>query len=279
MRRKDEQYRWHNGRFLDLHTLAFALTDTSFTLENVIHEFGSKPEKMEHKPTGQITEKEIAYARQDVRATLGLLNELKREYDLHPIALPPDRTYSPASIGKAYLRAMGIEKPMDKFKNIPPKIHGIAMAAYFGGRAECRIRRWQVPVMPVDLTSEYPTVDALLGAWDILTAKDLTIEDATGDVRAILASITFDDLFRRQFWKQLSFYARIVPDGDILPVRSMYDDKSSTRNIGLNTLHSRQPFWVAGPDLIADVLLSGRLPLFWKPSGLFLMASSVASGQ
>lgn len=129
VRRKDEQHRWRNGRFLDLHTLAFALTDTSYTLENAIHEFGSKPEKMEHKPTGQITDKEIAYARQDVRATFGLLNALKREYDLHPIALPPDRAYSPASIGKAYLRAMGIEKPMDKFKNIPPRVHGIAMAA------------------------------------------------------------------------------------------------------------------------------------------------------
>jgi hypothetical protein len=129
VRRKDEQHRWRNGRFLDLHTLAFALTDTSYTLENAIHEFGSKPEKMEHKPTGQITDEEIAYARQDVRATFGLLNALKREYDLHPIALPPDRPYSPASIGKAYLRAMGIEKPMDKFKNIPPRVHGIAMAA------------------------------------------------------------------------------------------------------------------------------------------------------
>ncbi len=88
VRRKDEQYRWRNGRFLDLHTLAFALTDASYTLENAIHEFGSKPKKMKHKPTGQITEKEIAYARQDVRATFGLLNALKREYDLHPIALP-----------------------------------------------------------------------------------------------------------------------------------------------------------------------------------------------
>ena len=51
-----------------------------------------------------------------------------------------------------------------------------------------------------------------------------------------------------------------MPDGDILPVRSMYDDKSGTRNIGLNTLHSRQPVWVAGPDLIASVLLSGHVP-------------------
>jgi len=65
---------------------------------------------------------------------------------------------------------MGIVEPMRMFRNIPARIHGIAMAAYYGGRAECRIRRWPVLVVPVDLTSEYPSVDALLGIWDVLTA-------------------------------------------------------------------------------------------------------------
>ena len=244
--RKNEQHKWRRGRFLDLHTLAFALTDNSHSLASAIQAFGSKPEKMEHEPTGRITEKEINYARQDVRATLGLLNALKHEYDLHPIALPPDRAYSPASIGKAYLRAMGIVEPMRKFKDIPPKIHGIAMAAYYGGRAECRIRRWPVPVVPVDLTSEYPSVDALLGIWDVLTAARLKTRDATGEVRALLAKVTLNELFRPAFWKQLNFYARIVPEGDILPVRSLYDCKSGTCNIGLNALHWKQPMWVPG---------------------------------
>jgi len=260
VRRKNEQHRWRRGRFLDLHTLAFALTDNSYSLAGAIQAFGSQPKKMEHEPIGHITEKEITYARQDVRATLGLLNALKHEYKMHPIALPPDRAYSAASIGKAYLRAMGITEPMRKFKDIPPKIHGIAMAAYFGGRAESRIRRWPVPVVPVDLTSEYPSVDALLGICDVLTAEQLTIEDATEDARVLLANVTLDDLFRPAFWKQLNFYARITPQGDILPVRSVYDDKSGTCNIGLNALHWKQPMWVAGPDLIASVLLSGHIP-------------------
>jgi len=260
VRRKDEQHRWRRGRFLDLHTLAFALTDKSYSLAGAVHAFGSHPQKMEHEPTGLITESEIAYARQDVRATLGLLNALKHEYELHPIALRPDLAYSPASIGKAYLRGMGIAEPMRKFKGIPPKIHGIAMSAYYGGRAECRFRRWPVPVVPVDLTSEYPSVDALLGIWDVLTAARLTTADATEDVRALLAKITLDDLFRPAFWKQLNFYARIVPEGDVLPVRSVYDGKSGTCNIGLNALHWKQPMWVAGPDLVASVLLSGHVP-------------------
>lgn len=40
----------------------------------------------------------------------------------------------------------------------------------------------------------------------------------------------------------------------------MYDRKSSTCNISLNTLDWKQPMWVAGPDLITCVLLSGHMP-------------------
>ena len=262
--RKDEQHKWRRGRFLDLHTLAFALTDNSYSLASAIKAFGSQPEKMEHEPSGHITEEEITYARQDVYATLGLLNALKREYCLHPIALPPDKAYSPASIGKSYLRAMGIVEPMRKFKDIPPEIHGIAMAAYYGGRAECRIRRWPVPVVPVDITSEYPSVDALLNIWDVLTAEQLTIEDATKEVQSLVASLTLEDLFRPSTWKQLSFYAQVVPEEATLPVRSVYDSKSGTCNIGLNTLNWKQPMWIAGPDLVTSIILGENIPTVRK---------------
>ena len=260
VRHKKEQYRWRRFRPLDLHTLAFALTDESYSLAGAIRAFGSQPQKMEHEPTGLVTDEEITYARRDVHATLGLLNALKHEYELHPVDLRPDHAYSPASLGKAYLRAMGIMEPMRKFNDIAPKIHGIAMVGYYGGRAECRIRRWPVPVVPVDLTSEYPSVDALLGIWDVLTAERLTTEDATEGVRALLEKINVDDLFRPETWKQFNFYARIVPEGDVLPVRSVYDSKSGTCNIGLNELYWKQPTWVAGPDLVAAVILGGHIP-------------------
>jgi hypothetical protein len=263
VRRANEQYRWRRDRFLDLHTLAFALTDKSHSLSSAINAFGSEAKKTEHEPTGKVSEKEISYARQDVRATLGLLNALKREYELHPIRLAPYRAYSPASIGKAYLRAMGIEEPFTKFSNIPPRIHGIAMSAYFGGRAECRIRRWPVPVVPVDITSEYPSVDALLGIWNILTAQRLEIVDATKEVRKILKSITLERLFEPSFWKQLNFYASIIPEGDVVPVRTTYGGSGGSCNIGLNELHWKQNLWLAGPDLVSAVL-NGRIPKVTK---------------
>ena len=48
------------------------------------------------------------------------------------------------------------------------------MQSYFGGRAECRIRNWEVPVCPVDFMSQYPTVNELLDNWAVLTAENVT---------------------------------------------------------------------------------------------------------
>lgn len=46
---------------------------------------------------------------------------------------------------------------------------GHAMNAYFGGRAECRIRRVPVPVVYMDFQSMYPTVCALMNLGKLLT--------------------------------------------------------------------------------------------------------------
>lgn len=104
--------------------------------------FGFSPRR-DHEPTGTVTRDELEYGRQDVRCTIDVLNALKREFDRHPvnkhrIELYPDKAVSPASVGKAYLRAMGITPPAQKFA-VPDHIQGIASQAYFGGRAECRI--------------------------------------------------------------------------------------------------------------------------------------------
>jgi hypothetical protein len=108
---------------------------------------------------------------------------------------------------------------------------------YYGGRAECRVRRLEVPVVHTDFTSQYPTVNALLNNWPLLTAQSVTVEDVTDDVRALVESITLDDLFRREAWPQLSFFAPVQPNDDILPVRAVYNGE--TQNIGINRLTRR----------------------------------------
>ena len=94
------------------------------------------------------------------------------------------------------------------------------MQGYYGGRAEIRIRHTPVPVVYTDFTSQYPTVNTLLGLWRLLTAKKIRVRDATHDVRALLKSGTVDRLLDPKMWPKLTFFALIQPDCDVLPVRS-----------------------------------------------------------
>src|SRR5215471_16456524 len=138
------------------------------------------------------------------------------------------------------------------------KAYGIFMQSYFGGRAECRIRNWEVPVCLVDYMSQYPTVNELLGNWQVLTAKGVTFPDATKEVRQLLSTITLRRCFERKRWLQFRFFALVRPENDILPVRTVYN--GTTQNIGINYLTSKEPIWFAGPDIIAYILLTGKVP-------------------
>jgi hypothetical protein len=244
------------SRFLDLRTLGWALRNKAYSLKRACKDFGVKG-KIDHKPTGRITPKEIKYCRGDVGATARLLNAMKAEFDRNPIDVHPDKAYSPASIAKAYLDAMNIKLPKTHFK-VPHKTLGVSMQCYFGGRAECRIRRTKVPVIHTDFTSQYPTVNLLLRNWAVLKASSIHFEDCTNTARRLLSRVNLDATFDPEFWKKLPFFAFIRPENDILPVRTVYGGK--TQNIGLNFLRSKRPIWYAGPDLVASTLLHGKPP-------------------
>ena len=246
------------GRFLDLRTLAWALRNVPYTLDGSCNAFHI-PGKLDHKPTGKVTRAEIDYGRQDIRATVGLLNALRAEFDRYPINLEPDRAYSPASIAKAYFGRMGIVPPPTKFR-LSPKVQGVAAQAFYGGRAECRIRHTLLPVVHTDFKSEYPTVITLMGLWRLLTAHKLKVESATKQVRHLLETLTLEAMFECDLWKQFTCFALIQPDTDILPVRAEYRPDSGETNVGVNYLSSGEPIWYALPDLIASKLLTGKSP-------------------
>src|SRR5260370_23878246 len=113
------------------------------------------------------------------------------------------------------------------------------MQSYFGGRAECRVRNWEVPVCPVDFMSQYPTVNELLDNWSVLTAKNVTFPDATREIQQFLSRLTVPRCFDRKLWPKLKFFALVYSDGDILPVRTLYN--GATQNIGINYLSSKEP--------------------------------------
>jgi hypothetical protein len=196
----------------------------------------------------------------DVAATVNLYTAAMREYVRHPIALEPTKAYSPASIGKAYLRAMGMRPVLKRQPDFPREVLGYAMAGYYGGRAETRIRCQPVPVVYVDFLSMYPTVCALLDLWSLLNHTRIRVDDGDpAKLQAWLNQLTPDHLFDKTTWPRIRALVQIQPNGEILPVRACYSG-DRTFQIGVNHYSSREPQWYALPDVAAATLLTGRAP-------------------
>jgi hypothetical protein len=248
------------ARFLDLHTAVKALTDKSYSLAKTCEAFDTTERKSIVAGHGHITPEYIDYCRQDVRATQALYERVREEYDRHPIKLAIWKAYSSATIAKAYLRKMGVTPPPEQFASVPKKYLGFAMSAYFGGRAEARIIRHIVPVVYTDFLSMYPTVNALLGQFTLLTAASLDVRDCTRAARALLKKVAPSRLFDPAIWTALCFFAEVEPDGDVLPARAHYSAVPGSRNLGVNPVSSATPLWYAGHDLAASVLKTGKVP-------------------
>jgi hypothetical protein len=247
----------YRGRCLDLSVLGWALRNRHMTLEGFLKSFGLEG-KLDHEPTGRISEKELAYGRRDTERTVALLNAMKREYEGFPIDLPPERAMSAASITKAFLDKMKVEQPSRKF-DLPDHILGKCMQAYYGGRSEIRIRHQEVPIVVCDTTSEYPSVAGLLHLWPLLIAANVEVENCTEEARRILDGINSATILEPSLWPRLAFFASVKPSGDLLPVRAMYSETGET-NIGLNPLTATEPIWYAGPDLAASKLAAEQAP-------------------
>lgn len=254
------------GHFLDLRTLAFALTDRGHSLESACEDFRVEHGKQKVNHHGEVTEEYIDYNRRDVLATAELAFKLLEEYDKHPIELQATKAYSPASIGKAYLRAMEITPVLERQPHFSQEYLGYAQSAFFGGRASAHIRKVPVPVVYVDFLSMYPTVNSLMQLWRYVTAQEINVvEHCETEVEEFLKRMTPADLFKPDTWKQLPAFVKIIPNGDILPTRGKYNAETSDWQVGINHLYTNvmngpQPLWFTLPDVVASVLLTGRIP-------------------
>ena len=71
-------------RCLDLKTLSWALENQSHSLQSAC-EARELQGKIEHTPTGLVTLEELDYNQGDLRASVGLLNDLRADFDTHPL--------------------------------------------------------------------------------------------------------------------------------------------------------------------------------------------------
>jgi hypothetical protein len=255
------------GHMLDLRTLAFALTDRSYSLESACRAFGVEHGKQPVAKHGVVTPKYIDYNRRDVQATSELAVKLLAEYRKHPINLQPTKAYSPASIGKAYLRAMGIPPILERQPDFPLAYLGFAQTAFFGGRTSAHIRKVPVPVVYVDFLSMYPTVNSLMDLWRFVIAREVrVVEHCQAEIKRFLSTLTPETLFCPRTWKRLPAFVKLIPNGDMLPSRAKYSAASNDWQVAVNYLHPSdyapsEGLWFSLPDVAACVLLTGKIPM------------------
>lgn len=260
MRKRGRKVRHHRGYFLDLKTLSAALTSRSFSLASLCAHFETKTRKAASDEHGrELTNEYLDYARDDVQTTWECYEALIAEYNKHGLAKQPHRILSEASIGKAYLEEMGIQPLLACKPDFPRGIFGSVMSAYYGGRAEIRIRRKIKRVLYCDFKSMYPTVNILMGLWKFVISKDMETITTTSETQKLLNRITTPDMMFKGMWQYLTTYVRVKPDCDLFPVRAKYDGKSNT--IGLNYLTCDGSLWFTLADCIAAKLLSGKTPI------------------
>ena len=259
-RKRGETDRHTRGFFLDLKTLAAALTSKSHGLDSLA-EFLEVPGKIPFDDFGRAIDPEyIGYALADTQATWRCYQELMRQFYEHRLTgTLPHRIYSEASLGKAYLREMGIKPWRQVQPDFDPQIIGAIMSSYFGGRAGIHRRREIAQTLYCDFASMYPTVCTLMGLWRFVIASGMAHEDATTEAQAFLDRTTVAELKQKATWNELHMLVQVLPDADIFPVRARYGSEPIA-TIGLNYLSARQPLWFTLADCSASELLAGKSP-------------------
>jgi hypothetical protein len=259
-RKRDRWQPTRRGFFIDLKTLAAALTSKSHSLGSLAKALDVTAQKHETHEHGQILSDDyIAYAVQDTQTTWECFVKLSEMYEIHALnQTPAHKIHSEASLGKAYLREMGIKPWKELQPGFPASMLGMIMSTYYGGRSEIHIRRQSVQVLYCDFLSMYPTVCTLMGLWQFVIAKGVSWQDTTNQTRKFLDKTTIDDLQRPETWRNLCTLVKVRPQGDIFPVRAKYDREQYT--IGLNHLTSDEDLWYTLADCIASKLLMGHAP-------------------
>jgi predicted transcriptional regulator len=260
-RKKGKYQPVKRGFFVDIRTLAAALTSQSHSLDSLAKALKVESQKHETEEHGKtLTENYIEYAVQDTQATWECYVKLKELYKSHNLKQTPShKIHSEASLGKAYLLAMGVQPWRKLQPDFPNEILGIIMSTYYGGRSEVHIRREPVQVLYCDFLSMYPTVCTFMGLWKFVTAQGVTWKDSTNETKDFLEKVTVNDLQNPRTWGKLHTLVQVKPNKDIFPVRAKYSEKAQY-TIGSNYLTSDKPLWFTLADCIASKLLTGKAP-------------------
>jgi len=210
---------WRDGRFSMCIRFATALFDQSYTLDRRVQDLKipGKLDSRTNRPNFRRRDHVLPWRRaRDGRCPQRTETRIYQ----HPLTL--------AGSSRTHRRRW--RKPIStRWHFIPPRRKFEVSEDIYALR--CRritvtcgmsVRRLEVPHRSHRFhQSQYPTVNALLGNWRVLTAERVTFEDATEEVRAFSHVRHSRRFVQLDVWTQLSFFALVEPDDDIFPVRAV----------------------------------------------------------
>lgn len=249
------------GSFIDVKTISGALLSRSFSLDGLARHLRTETQKAKTEEHGGVLSDEyLGYAVTDVQTTWECYLALSERFGEHDVGLTRlSQILSEASLGKAYLRQMGVRPWRELQPDFPKALLGAIMSSYFGGRAEVHLRREVRQVLYCDFLSMYPTVCTLMGLWQFVIAKEVRWRNATEEATQFLNEVTLADLRNPATWPRLTVLLRIAPNEDVVPVRASYMGEQQA-TIGVNHLSSSEPLWFTMADCIASKILTGKTP-------------------
>lgn len=275
---REKSDKFYAGHFLNLRTLGLALSkdeEKNGDLRSFGKRFGAQVLKTENREhSGPLAEAYLDYAMNDAEATLALYHAEMDEYRRHGLSVKPDRIYSGASLGKAYLKMMGLQAPPMLDTSESPysldEVSGFAMSAYYSGRSEAHIVNVSVPVIYLDYHSMYPAVCIRQGLWELMKAEQVKVTDVTQETIGFLENVEQEDLYKPETWKRLNVLCLVEPEEDVLPVRADFLPRKQpasklSHRIALSEVASaREPMWWALADCVNSKLLTDKPPRIIK---------------
>jgi hypothetical protein len=257
----DKAHSTDGGFFVDVKTLAAVFTSESHSLESLSKLLEVPNPKLETDRHGELIDQDyVRYAWRDAQTTWECFDALAKKFDELKLAdTGLYELYSEASLGKAYLKAMGVKPWRDVQPDFSPRIIGQIMSTYYGGRSEVHIRREITPIIHFDFLSMYPTVCTLMNLWRFVISTGIETSDDTANIREFVSNCTAETLRTQSVWKNLNAIVQVLPQGDLFPVRAHYaGDTQAT--IGLNYLTSDEPLWFTLADVLVSKILTGKTP-------------------
>jgi len=249
------------GRFVDVSTLASAMYSSHWSLDRLAKHLQTPSQKHTTDEHGRLSLQYLVYGLQDVQVTYECYIALKDLYESYHLNTPLHSIYSEASIGKAYLSAMGITPYLKTDNILSPEITGYIMSTYYGGRSEVHVRKTITQIAYCDFLSMYPTVCTLMGLWTFVISNGIHAHSdryTQESISQFLDTVTVDIMQDKSVWKTLQVIVKIQPDNDIVPIRTKYD--LTGNNIGINYCTSNTPLWYTLADCISSKLLTGKTP-------------------